>query len=48
MKQGPRPPPSTMLIHLVAGGLVACWQPAIGILYSLCFEKQYKAFVVRT
>ena len=37
-----------MLIHLVAGGLVACWQPAIGILYSLCFEKQYKAFVVRT
>ena len=29
-------------------GLSVYWQPAAGILYSLCFEKQYKALVVRT
>ena len=37
-----------ILIHLVAGGIRRLFAPAAGILYSLCFEKQYKAFVVRT
>ena len=48
MKQGLHMSPLLFLFTWSPAGFVAYSQPAAGILYSLGFEKQYKAFVVRT